>query len=224
MGRPLRPKPAVIDRSLQVYGERGILLRGLGDSERLGLLALLEQEQPEDCVEFVGGYDSVLFLFRNAASPDALRRWLGHCDFSRGAAGPKRAVQTIPVVYNGADLKAVAGQTGMPVAEVIECHTAPVYTVRMMGFAPGFPYLDGLDPALHLPRKASPRDRIEPGSVAIGGPHAGIYSVASPGGWHLLGQTPVKLFNPDAARSASIRSDEVFLLSPGDRLRFQAVD
>ena len=212
------------DGSLQAYGERAILLRGVGDSERPRLLKLLEREQPDGCFDFVGGYDSVLFLFRNAASPEALRAWLGRCDLSRGAAGPRRDVQTIPVVYNGADLEDVARQTGRPVAEVIERHTDPVYTVRMMGFAPGFPYLDGLDPALHLPRKASPRDRIEPGSVAIGGPHAGIYSVASPGGWHLLGQTPVKLFNPDAARSDSIRSEEVFLLSPGDRLRFQAVD
>lgn len=224
MRRLLQPKPAVDDCQLQVYGERGILLRSLADAERLRLLKLLEQEQPEDCVEFVGGYDSVLFLFRNAASPEALRVWLQCYEFSHGAKWPERDVQAIQVDYNGADLEDVARQTGMPVAEVIERHMAPVYTVRMMGFAPGFPYLDGLDPALHLERKVSPRNRIEPGSVAIGGPHAGIYSVASPGGWHLLGQTPVKLFDPDAARSASIRSEEVFLLSPGDRLRFQAID
>ena len=209
---------------LQVYGECGILVRGFGDSVRMRLLELLEHRRPDGCVEFVGGYDSVLFLYEDQASPGSLREWLERCDLSGKTMDAGRGVRTIPVVYDGVDLEDVARQAGMPVSEVIERHTAPVYTVRMMGFAPGFPYLDGLDPALQLPRKASPRDRIEPGSVAIGGPHAGIYSVASPGGWHLLGQTQVKLFNPDAARSATIRAEEVFLLLPGDRLRFQAVE
>lgn len=209
---------------LQVYGERGILVRCPGNSMRVKLLDLLEHRRPAGCIEFVGGYDSVLLLFQHQASPGALRDWLAGCDLSGEMTDTEEIVQTIPVIYDGVDLEDVARQTGMPVAEVIERHTAPVYAVRMMGFAPGFPYLDGLDPALHLPRKASPRDRIEPGSVAIGGPHAGIYSVASPGGWHLLGQTRFKLFDPDAARAATIRPKEVFLLSPGDRLRFQAVD
>ncbi|MFP4261079.1 MAG: 5-oxoprolinase subunit B family protein [Opitutales bacterium] len=210
--------------SLQAYGERGWLLRGLGDTQRLALLGKLEHRCPPGCVEFVGGADSLLFLFREATAPDSLRAWLGQCDLQREDREPKRPVRKIPVRYDGPDLATVAEAAGLSVAEVIERHAAPVYTVRMMGFAPGFPYLDGLDPALHLPRKESPRNRIEPGAVAIGGPHAGVYSVASPGGWHLLGRTQLRLFKPEAARGASVQPSRVFLLSPGDRLRFHAVD
>jgi len=91
----------------------------------------------------------------------------------------------------------------------------------MIGFTPGFPYLEGLDEALHLPRRASPRPRIEAGAVAIGGPHAGIYSVASPGGWHLLGRTPERLFDPPSAQGSAPEPRQVFRFAPGDRLRFQ---
>jgi len=92
-----------------------------------------------------------------------------------------------------------------------------------MGFAPGFPYLDGLDERLHLKRKASPRDRIEPGSVAIGGSHAGIYSVASPGGWHLLGRTDFPLFQPEKARGTLSDAREVFALAAGDTVKFLVI-
>jgi KipI family sensor histidine kinase inhibitor len=212
------------DFSLQAYGECGWLLRGLGDAQRLALLGQLERLCPPGCVEFVGGADSVLFLFREATAPDLLRAWLEQCDLPQAARESKPRVLEIPVRYDGPDLAEVAESAGLSVAEVIERHAAPVYTVRMMGFAPGFPYLDGLDPALHLPRKESPRGRIEPGAVAIGGPHAGIYSVASPGGWHLLGRTEVSLFDPQAARTASLQHSQIFLLSPGDRLRFHRVE
>jgi KipI family sensor histidine kinase inhibitor len=91
----------------------------------------------------------------------------------------------------------------------------------MMGFSPGFPYLDGLDPKLHLDRRPSPRNHIAPGSVAIGGSHAGIYSVASPGGWHLLGNTKWPLFDLEAAKLANPNPTTVFALSVGDRVHFQ---
>jgi KipI family sensor histidine kinase inhibitor len=93
----------------------------------------------------------------------------------------------------------------------------------MMGFAPGFPYLDGLNERLHLERKASPHDRIQPGSVAIGGSHAGIYSVASPGGWHLLGRTDLMLFQPEKARGTVSDAREVFTLAAGDRVKFVVI-
>jgi biotin-dependent carboxylase-like uncharacterized protein len=128
------------------------------------------------------------------------------------------------VIYDGPDLKRVAEETGLGVDEVVRIHTAPTYTVRMSGFTPGFPYLDGLDKQLHLPRRNLPRKRIKPGSVAIGGPHAGIYSVGSPGGWHLLGRTELPLFNPSAAKPETPDPREVFRFSPGDRLRFQAIE
>ena len=86
----------------------------------------------------------------------------------------------------------------------------------MIGFAPGFPYLSGLDPALALPRLATPRTRVPAGSVAIGGAQTGIYPRESPGGWRLLGRTPLRLFDP--------QRDPPSLLAPGDRVRFVAID
>jgi len=114
------------------------------------------------------------------------------------------------VRYDGEDLGEVARAVGLPIAEVIARHLAPVYDVAFMGFLPGFPYLHGLDASLRLPRRSTPRLRVPAGAVAIGGPYAGVYPVASPGGWHLLGQllTP-QLFGDDGA-----------LLRPGDRVRF----
>ncbi len=125
----------------------------------------------------------------------------------------------IPVCYggdHGADLDSAAVELGITVGELIQRHTAGHYTVAMIGFAPGFPYLLGLDPALALPRLATPRTQVPAGSVAIGGAQTGIYPRASAGGWRLLGRTPLTLFDP--ARN------EPALLTPGDQVRFVAID
>jgi KipI family sensor histidine kinase inhibitor len=120
----------------------------------------------------------------------------------------------IPVYYDGADLGAVAQQTGLSEAEVITRHTAARYTVAFCGFSPGFAYLSGLDPALHLPRLPTPRTAVPAGSVAIAADYAGIYPRTSPGGWRLLGRTEVTLW--DLARTPPA------LLSPGTEVRFEA--
>lgn len=125
----------------------------------------------------------------------------------------------IPVCYGGdagGDLAAVAAHARLAPAEVIARHTAATYTVAMLGFAPGFPYLLGLDPALHMPRRDNPRTHVPAGSVAIGGAQTGVYPSILPGGWHLIGRTPAVLFDP--AR------DPPCLLAPGDRVRFRAID
>jgi KipI family sensor histidine kinase inhibitor len=89
----------------------------------------------------------------------------------------------------------------------------------MLGFSPGFPYLGDLDPRLHTPRLASPRAKVRAGSVAIGGEHTGIYTVESPGGWNIIGHTPLKIFDP--ARGASERNERaMFFLKHGDRVKF----
>ena len=95
----------------------------------------------------------------------------------------------LPVVYDGVDLHDVARQTGCPVHEVVRRHAAPTYRVAAIGFRPHFPYLLGLDPALHLPRRSTPRRRVPAGSVAIAGQQTGVYPQESPGGWWLLGRT-----------------------------------
>lgn len=125
----------------------------------------------------------------------------------------------IPVCYGGdfgADLDTVADCATLSRDEVIARHTAAEYSVAMLGFAPGFPYLLGLDTALHMPRRANPRTHVPAGSVAIGGAQTGIYPRELPGGWHLIGRTPLTLF--DAGR------DSPALLTPGDRVRFRAID
>lgn len=128
-------------------------------------------------------------------------------------------VVEIPVCYAGdfgPDLVTVAAHAGLTPEAVITRHSEAGYTVAMLGFAPGFPYLLGLDPALHMRRRADPRLRVPAGSVAIGGAQTGIYPRELPGGWNLIGRTPLMLF--DAHR------DPPALLAPGDRVRFRAID
>jgi KipI family sensor histidine kinase inhibitor len=98
---------------------------------------------------------------------------------------------------------------------VIALHSAASYTVAYLGFSPGFGYLTGLDPALHVPRRTVPRTVVPAGSVAIAGPYASVYPSASPGGWRLLGHTPTVLWD--------VRRDPPSLLGPGTRVRFQPV-
>ena len=121
----------------------------------------------------------------------------------------------IPARYDGPDLVRVADSAGITVEEAVARHIAPDYRVHCLGFAPGFPYLGGLDPSLATPRLATPRTSVPAGSIAIGGEHTGIYSTPSPGGWNLIGRTDAPLFDPLADRLAAM-----FLLRTGDRVRF----
>lgn len=126
---------------------------------------------------------------------------------------------TIPVCFDGElapDLDAVATARGLSREAVIAQLTATEFTVRMLGFLPGFPYLGGLPASLEMPRLATPRPRVPAGSVAIAGRMGAIYPWDSPGGWHLVGRSPVTLF--DAARA-----DRPALFAPGDRVRWQCV-
>jgi inhibitor of KinA len=121
----------------------------------------------------------------------------------------------IPVRYGreyGIDLETVASQLHLSVADIIRIHSEKIYTVYMMGFTPGYPYMGKLDDALILPRLETPRTRVPAGTVAIAGSQTGIYSVESPGGWNLIGWTPLKLFDP--------ASDTPFLFAPGDEVKF----
>ncbi len=116
---------------------------------------------------------------------------------------------------DGPDLAHVARAHGIRESDVVERHCAGDYVASFLGFAPGFAYLSGLDPALHTPRRSVPRTRVPAGSVAIGGELTGVYPSALPGGWNLIGRTERILFDP--AR------DPAALLAPGDRVRFVAL-
>ena len=206
------------------YGESACLVRGKGPNWCAMLEAALSSTPPVDFLEFVRGYDNLLLIFNSPAGLEAVSPWLAALPaVVLGQPAGGREIE-IGVRYNGPDLTQVAQWAGMNEAEVVALHSGAEYTVRMMGFMPGFPYLDGLDPRLHFERRASPRNYIAEGSVAIGGAHAGIYSVGSPGGWHLLGQTEQSLFAPVHAQGASIDAEQVFALQPGDRIRFIPID
>jgi len=128
-------------------------------------------------------------------------------------------VITIPVCYEvefGPDLPDVAQHAGLSAEEVVRLHCAPMYLVYFLGFSPGFVYLGGLPEILHTPRLSTPRPSISGGSVGIAGAQTGIYPVDSPGGWKLIGRTPLRMFDPEATPPTR--------LQPGDRMRFAAID
>lgn len=129
------------------------------------------------------------------------------------ATAASAASVTIPVVYDGDDLAAVASTIGVSVEEVVRRHCAPDYTAAFCGFAPGFAYLVGLDRLLHVARRATPRTRVPAGSVAIAAEFTAVYPVASPGGWQLLGRTETTVF--------SLERDPPALVAPGATVRFR---
>ena len=123
----------------------------------------------------------------------------------------------VPVRYGGGygiDMESVASYLHLRVEDVIRIHCERTYTLYMMGFTPGFPYMGKLDDALVTPRLETPRTRVPAGTVAIAGSQTGIYSIDSPGGWRLIGWTPLQLFNPEA--------ESPFLFAPGDEVKFVA--
>lgn len=131
------------------------------------------------------------------------------------ALGSSRLI-TLPTRYDGADLAQVATSTGLSETEVIRRHAEPEYRVYLLGFAPGFAYLGELDPALVIPRRDTPRIRVPAGSVAIAGAQTGVYPLATPGGWHLIGNTSLRMFDPGREPAA--------LLRVGDRVRFEPIE
>jgi KipI family sensor histidine kinase inhibitor len=138
----------------------------------------------------------------------------------RRLAGKRRPVEEpgrlhrVPVVYDGPDLEDVAQRLGRTHEELIELHVRPIYRVFLVGFVPGWAYMGPLADELVLPRRADPRTQVPAGSVAIAGQETGIYPFSSPGGWHLIGRTKVRVFLPD--------SDPPSLFRAGDRVKFFA--
>jgi KipI family sensor histidine kinase inhibitor len=126
----------------------------------------------------------------------------------------------IEVVYDGDDLGGVADAVGWSVDEVISRHMAGDYRVAFCGFSPGFAYLSGLDPMLHLPRRTTPRTRVPPGAVAIAAGYSAVYPAASPGGWHLIGTTTPTI----TAALWNTHADPPAALWPGRAVRFRTAE
>lgn len=206
------------DQSLLVYlGERV----SLETHERVAkLLHLLESEPIAGVRNLHPAYCSLLVKFDalkldHARLEAILREYLER--LPRLALPGPREVQ-IPVCYGGRfgeDLDAVAALLGISASRIIELHAAVTYRVYFLGFVPGFAYLGELPQELVTPRLASPRRSVPAGSVGLAGNHTGVYPIATPGGWRLIGRTPLAMFRPDRAQMSA--------LSLGDRVRFVAI-
>jgi KipI family sensor histidine kinase inhibitor len=189
-------------------------------SERvLALYERLAQTLPPGVVELVPTFRSLMVHYdplrtSRAELSQLLERTL------RGLEGARPAARrwSIPVCYDpafGLDLQEVASRTGLAPADVIACHSAVIYHVYMIGFTPGYPYMGDLPAQLALPRREDPRTEVPSGSVAIATSMTAVYTLQSPGGWHILGRTPVPLWNR--------RRSPPSLLAPGDKVRFVPV-
>ena len=214
------------------YGPNALLFRFAEQvsekalSRQRGIVTDLERHPPAGLVEVVPAFTAMLLVFDPKIVPKpthAAEELLKRFEAAGQGKLPATAVKEIPVRYDGEDLEAILKGKGMTVEKLCELHCAPVYKVYMLGFSPGFPYLGDLDPRLHTPRLPSPRVNVRAGSVAIGGEHTGIYTVDSPGGWNIVGHTPLQIFDP--VRGEPNGPDEaMFWLKPGDRVKFVRVD
>ncbi len=187
----------------------------------IGLFHALQARQDPRIRNLHPGYASLLIDFDPLQlTHDELSSDIQKLTSTRySEAGSNPDIVTIPVCYDAEfalDMPDVARRAGLPKEEVVRLHSSVTYIVYFLGFSPGFVYLGGLPEILHTPRLTTPRPAIAGGSVGIAGSQTGIYPVDSPGGWKLIGRTPVRMFDP--ARMPPTR------LQPGDRMRFSPVD
>lgn len=136
-------------------------------------------------------------------------------------SGEQKQIIQVPCCYDGPDLEDMQRLTHLSREEIVKIHCGTVYKIYMMGFLPGFVYLGGLDPRLCVPRLETPRTRIEPGSVGIGGSQTGVYPVASPGGWRILGRTPLKFYDPGRSEPILCRSGQYIQFVPISREEYE---
>ena len=155
-------------------------------------------------------------------SYNKLVKRIGACpDFSDARSMVEKKILEVPCCYDGPDLDSMEQLTGLPTDKIIEIHSGVDYKIYMMGFLPGFVYLGGLDPRICAPRLETPRTRIEPGSVGIGGSQTGVYPVASPGGWRILGYTPLKFYDPSREDPILCKAGEYIRFIPISRAEYE---
>ena len=207
----------------RIAGDRGLLVE-YGDRIDLAInrkvrsmAVLLDQSPPNGIIEVIPTYRSLLIVYDPAETePETIQTGLETLEgrLADIEIPPPKTVE-IPVCYGGEfgpDIGFVAKSHDLTEDAVIGIHSATEYPIYMIGFTPGFPFLGGLSEKLHTPRLESPRTHVPAGSVGIANNQTGIYPVASPGGWQLIGQTPLNLFDPTRKNP--------FLYNTGDRIRF----
>lgn len=212
---------------IRTAGDSSLLIR-FGDSidpdinvRIAATVQLMKEQHIEGVVDIIPAFCSLLINYDpRVISYDEMKTRMEKILSVEISAGVrKKKVYEIPVCYGGEfgpDLSTIAEHAGLSEQEVIDIHSSTDYLIYMLGFLPGFTYLGGLDERIHTPRLANPRIRIPAGSVGIGGSQTGIYPMDSPGGWQLIGMTPVKTYDPE--REAPI------LVEAGDYIRFVPVD
>jgi KipI family sensor histidine kinase inhibitor len=227
--------------TLAPAGDAALLLRfsganaaEVGDHVHLALAALDTaagaERWPPGWLDVMPGYASIMVVFdpvRCAFDEVALviKSALAHALDTKANTPQSPRLIEIPTLYHAdvaPDLVPLAEEKAISVDRLIELHTAPTYVCQMLGFRPGFPFLRGLDPALASARLATPRTRVEAGAVGIGGSQTGVYPNPGPGGWRIIGRTPRVLIDQTRAAAGGDPAD-VFLVRPGDRVRFVAI-
>ena len=185
----------------------------------MAYMAAIEKAGLPGFIECVPSYCALMLIYDPMeTSFDEICAAVRALDISASSIEASGETIVLPVCYGnefGPDLSAVAAHAGLGEEEVIALHSSVDYPIYMLGFTPGFPYLGGMDARLATPRLKAPRTRVEAGSVGIAGAQTGVYPVASPGGWQIIGRTPARLYDP--ARR------EPFLLRAGQRLRFSPI-
>lgn len=188
----------------------------------------LANQQLQGIVEWIPTYTSVTVYYRPDQTTytklcDRLTSMIESLELS---TSPKRELIHIPVVYGdefGPDIDDVASYTGMEVEVLINLHSTPIYQVYMIGFVPGFPYMGGMDRRLSTPRLASPRNSVPPGSVGIAGEQTGVYPLDTPGGWRIIGRTPVHLYNSEQKIPSLLKAGDMVQFVPISRDHFAKI-
>ena len=196
--------------------------------------SLLEKHPFPGMVEYVPAFTTVTVyydVFRTYRHCRPVSPYAAVCGYLQqllrnvgDKAGAEATIVEIPVCYGeefGPDLEEVARFTGLSAERVIEIHSGADYVVYMIGFAPGFPYLGGLPEEIAAPRRATPRLRIPAGSVGIAGRQTGIYPLATPGGWQLIGRTPVRLFHPGKNPPTLLKAGDIVKFVPISRSEYE---
>jgi KipI family sensor histidine kinase inhibitor len=203
----------VADAAVRPCGSRALLFEVPTAAEVAAIVAAVRAAGLSEVTELVPAARTVLVEVAPGATTERVREVVRDADPATTPPGTG-TVHTIPVVYDGADLRLVAETAGIDVDEVVALHSGAEYTVDFCGFAPGFGYLSGLPEPLRQPRLESSRTAVPAGSVGIADVYSCVYPRRSPGGWRLIGRTDTVLFDPSAERPA--------LFTPGDRVRFEA--
>lgn len=207
----------------RIAGDKGLLVE-LGEgvnaevnSKVWAMASALSDPKPKGVLQIIPAYRSLLVVYEPCkTNPDRIRSLVMSAESKLDTQESKKGkIVEIPVCYDdelGPDIEYVAKTNGLTVEEVIKIHSCKEYLIYMVAFTPGFPFLGDLDPRLFTPRLTSPRTRVPAGSVALANKQTGIYPIASPGGWRLIGRSPMRLFKPEEPNP--------FLYQAGDRIRF----